>query len=261
MELPIYHIDAFTNKIFAGNPAAVCLLNEWLPDETLQAISQENFLPETSFVVSHNDQHEIRWFSPSSEMDLCGHGTLAAAYVIMRWIQPWLKEISFTSISGLLHVKREEEGYLLDFPIQPAFSCDMIDGLENALGVIPRQLLKNLKWHVAILESEKQIRQLKPNVHALEALGCNNLIVTAPGDSVDFVSRYFKTQGPIHEDPVTGSAHCTLMPYWTRRLSKLRLNAKQVSKRGGELNCELKQDRVLLRGQAVSYMQGTITLP
>src|SRR5579872_1333953 len=218
MELPIYQIDVFTSKVFAGNPAAVCLLNEWLPDKTLQSIAEENFLPETSFVVSEQDQHEIRWFSPTEEMDLCGHGTLAAAYVMLRWIQPWIHEISFSSKSGRLHVKHTEDGYVMDLPIQPALPCDMIEGIETGLGVMPRQLLKNQKWTIAVIESERQVRQLKPNFHALEELDCHKVVVTAPGDSVDFVSRYFKTQGLLREDPVTGSTHCALMPYWSRRL-------------------------------------------
>jgi PhzF family phenazine biosynthesis protein len=261
MELPIYQIDTFTNKVFAGNPAAVCLLNEWLPDDILQSIAQENFLPETSFVVTEQEQHHLRWFSPSEEMDLCGHGTLAAAYVMMRWIQPWADKITFTSRSGLLEVKHiEEDRYLLDLPINPALPCEMIEGLEKALGVMPRQLLKNSKWVVAVVESERQVRQLKPDFHVLDILNCPKIIVTAPGDSVDFVSRYFKTRGSIQEDPVTGSAHCTLMPYWSRRLNKLSLRAKQVSARGGELQCTLVQDRVVISAQAAAYMQGSIFL-
>jgi len=260
MELPIYQIDAFTSKIFAGNPAAVCLLNEWLPDDILQSIAQENFLPETSFVVSKNDQREIRWFTPAAEIDLCGHGTLAAAYVIFRWIEPWIKDISFESKSGTLKVSRKEDHYQIDLPLSPVSPCEMIEGLENALGVLPRQLLKNDKWYMAVIESEKQVRQLKPNFHELEKLGCPKMIVTAPGDRVDFVSRYFKAAEPIFEDPVTGSAHCSLMPYWSRRLSKLRLKARQVSKRGGEMICEIKHDRLILEAQAQAYMQGTIYL-
>src|SRR5262245_60307654 len=142
MELPIYQIDVFTNKVFSGNPAAVCLLKEWLPDEALQSIAQENFLPETSFVVSGQGHYEIRWFTPTEEAALCGHGTLASAYVILKWIQPWLHEINFASQSGMLTVKQVEDGYILDLPVQSAFPCEMIDGLENALGVVPRQLLK-----------------------------------------------------------------------------------------------------------------------
>jgi PhzF family phenazine biosynthesis protein len=260
MELPIYHIDAFTSKIFAGNPAAVCLLSEWLPDNILQSLAQENFLPETTFVVSKNDEHEIRWFSPAAEMNLCGHGTLAAAYVIFRWIEPWIKEITFQSKSGPLKVSRLENHYCMDLPVSPVLPCDMIEGLESALGILPRQLWKNDARYLAVIESERQVRQLKPNFHALEKLNCHKIIVTAPGDRVDFVSRYFTAAGPIFEDPVTGSAHCSLMPYWSRRLGKLRLKARQVSKRGGELICELKQDRVLIEAEAQAYMQGTIYL-
>ena len=262
MELPLYQIDAFSNKIFAGNPAAVCLLNEWLPDKTLQSIAEENFLPETSFVVSSQDQYEIRWFTPTEEITLCGHGTLAAAYVILRWIKPWLHEVNFISpLSGLLHVIRVEDEYILDFPIELVFPCDRIESIDKALGLEPRQLLKNQKWMMAVVESEKQVRQLKPNLYMLDSLGIEKIIVTAPGNSVDFVSRYFKTRGIIHEDPVTGSTHCVLMPYWSRRLGKPVLKAKQVSSRGGELQCELKNDRVRIKGKAAAYMQGTIYLP
>jgi len=264
MELPIYHIDAFAQRIFAGNPAAVCLLNEWLPDNILQTIAAENYLPETSFIVSSDDQHEIRWFSPAEEMDLCGHGTLAAAHVLLRWVRPWLQEVTFQSASGELTVKRcedEESHYLLDFPARPAAPCDMLEGLAVALGVTPRQLLKTHGAYLAVLESEKQIRQLKPDMRKLIEINCHKLIVTAPGDRVDFVSRYFIANGPIHEDPATGSAHCTLMPYWGRRLSKTKLQARQVSSRGGELGCEMRQDRILIKGAAVAYLQGTITVP
>lgn len=260
MELPIYHIDAFTQQVFAGNPAAVCLLNEWLPDTILQSIAAENFLPETSFVVSKNDQHEIRWFSPTQEMELCGHATLAAAHVLLSWVHPWLQEITFQSASGALQVKRHDGNYVMDLPALPPAACEMLPGLEDALGVIPRQLLK-AKAHLVVLESEKQVKLLKPDMRKLADLNIERMIVTAPGDSVDFVSRYFKTVGLIPEDPVTGAAHCTLMPYWSRRLSKNRLEAKQVSARGGSILCELRQDRVLLTGAAVAYLQGTINLP
>jgi len=258
MELPIYHIDTFTDKIFAGNPAAVCLLSEWLPDEVMLSIAAENHLPATSFVISKDEKHEIRWFSPTEEEPLCGHGTLAGAYVLLRWIYPWMDEIVFDSKSGPLTVRKQQDAYLLSLPAHPAFPFDIPQGIELGLGVEPRQFFKNDKFHLAILESEKQVRHLKPNLYKLDEMGIHKMVVTAPGDRMDFVSRYFKTKGLIQEDPVTGSAHCMLMPYWARRLNKSRLQAQQVSHRGGNLICELKQDRVMIKANAIAYSQGTL---
>ncbi len=262
MELPIYHIDTFTDKIFGGNPAAVCLVNEWLPDEVMQSIAAENHLPATSFVISKDEKHEVRWFGPSEEeYPLCGHGTLAAAYVLLRWIYPWMDEITLESKSGPLTVRKQQDAYLLNLPSHPAFPFDMPAGVSDALnGIEPRQFFKNDKFYLAILESEKQVRHLKPNLYILDELGLYQFVVTAPGDRVDFVSRYFRTKGLINEDPVTGSAHCMLMPYWARRLNKNRLQAQQISQRGGNLICELKQDRVMIKANAVAYAQGTITV-
>jgi PhzF family phenazine biosynthesis protein len=261
MEFPLYHIDTFTKQVFAGNPAAVCLLPSWLPDEKLQAIAAENYLPDTSFVIEKEDKYEIRWFSPSKEIDLCGHGTLAAAYVLLRWVKPWLNAITFQSQTDLLTVTRENDHFVMDFPARLVAPCDLLPGIDQALGAIPRQFLKGPWWYIAVIESEKQVRQLKPDLTKLAELGCEKIIVTAPGDRVDFVSRYFKTQETIHEDPVTGATHCSLMPYWGRRLGKSKLQAKQVSARSGELECEWRQDRVLIKGSAVAYLQGTITVP
>jgi len=260
MELPIYHIDTFTDKIFTGNPAGVCLLSEWLPDELMQSIAAENHLPATSFIISKDEKHEVRWFSPTEELTLCGHGSLAAAYVLLRWIYPWLDEVTFESKGGLITVRKQQEAYLINLPAHPAFPADMPEGLELGLGVEPRQFLKNDKFHLAILESEKQVRQLKPNLYKLDELGLRKVVVTAPGDRTDFVSRYFITRGLIQEDPVTGSSHCMLMPYWARRLNKNRLQAQQVSQRGGNLICELKQDRVMIKANAIAVSQGTMTL-
>lgn len=262
MEIALYQIDAFTKNVFSGNPAAVCLLREWLPDATLQAIAGENYLPETAFVVSKNDQHEIRYFKPDGEIELCGHGTLASAYVMIHVLEPWLNEITFESKSGSLLVKKQNDEFLLNFPVRHATPCEILSGLDDALGVMPRQLLiyKN-EMYLAILESEKQIRHLKPDFKKLSAINCKKIVVTAPGDRVDFVSRYFKANEAIQEDPVTGTAHCLLMPYWAKRLGKNRLQAKQVSARGGELQCELRQDRVLINGTAAFYLKGSITIP
>jgi PhzF family phenazine biosynthesis protein len=259
MELPIYHIDTFTDKIFSGNPAGVCLLSEWLPDELMQSIAAENHLPATSFVISKDEKHEVRSFTPTEELSLCGHGSLAAAYVLLRWIYPWLDEIKLETKTGHVTIIKQQDAYLLNLPAHPAFPADMPEGLALALGGIePRFFFKNDKFHMAVVESERQVRQLKPNLYKLNEMGLKKLIVTAPGDRMDFVSRFFIPMGLIQEDPVTGSSHCTLMPYWARRLNKPRLQAQQVSQRGGSLICELKQDRVIIKASA--YSQGTMTL-
>lgn len=262
MELSLYQIDAFADQIFHGNPAAVCPLNTWLPDTILQAIAMENNLSETAFIVGKNDDYEIRWFTPSEEVDLCGHATLASAYVVFRWLQPWNHKITFHSQSGPLLVQRNQENdeMTLDFPARQVTVCDIPEKLVQGLGITPRHVLKGAAY-VVVLESERQIRSLKPDLRLLGEQGFEKIIVTAPGDKVDFVSRYFKPNSIITEDSVTGSAHCVLMPYWSRRVNKNKLSARQVSKRGGNIICELKNDRVYLTGKAVPYLQGTITIP
>lgn len=260
MEISYYQIDAFTDRVFNGNPAAVCPLNEWLPDSVLQSIAMENNQSETSFIVSKNDDYEIRWFTPTEELDLCGHGTLATAYVIFRWLQPWTKKITFHSRSGELIVHRNNDEITMDFPTRPATVCDIPEALVRGLGVTPRHVLK-ADAYLAVFESERQIRGLKPDFKQLAEQGFERIIVTAPGDKVDFVSRYFKPKSLMTEDPVTGAAHCSLMPYWARRVNKNRLEARQVSRRGGEIICELRGDRLFLTGKAVLYLQGTITIP
>lgn len=261
MELPVYHIDTFTDKIFSGNPASVCLLSEWLPDEVMQSIAAENHLPATSFVISKDEKHEVRWFTPTEELTLCGHGSLAAAYVLLRWIYPWMDEITFGSKSGNISVLKQQDAYLLNLPAHPAFAIEIPEELEPALGgVMPRHFFKNDKFHMAVVESERQVKLLKPNLSQLNDMGFKKLIITAPGDRIDFVSRYFRTQGFFQEDSATGASHCTLMPYWARRLNKARLQAQQISQRGGNLICELKQDRVIIKAQAIAYAQGTMIL-
>lgn len=261
MELSLYQIDAFTDQIFSGNPAAVCPLNAWLPDAVMQAIAAENNVSETSFIVSKGDDYEIRWFTPAEEIDLCGHGTLASAYVVFRWLQPWSQQIVFHSRSGPLKVLRNQDEFTLDFPMLAVTACEIPENLSHGLGLAPRHVLKNANIYLAVYESERQIRGLKPDFKQLAQFGFERIIVTASGDKVDFVSRYFKPQSLMTEDPVTGSAHCILMPYWARRLTKNRLLARQVSKRGGSILCELKTERVYLTGKAVPYLQGTITIP
>jgi len=237
-----YHVVAFTGKGLRGNPAGVCLLTQPLPAERLQAIANEIGLPETSFVWDDGDMTAIRWFTPEREVDLCGHGTLAAAHVMFSAVNPALKDIRFRSAGGELFVKRDER-----------------DGerLAALLGVQPQEVWQ-AKALLVVVENEAQVRALCPDIPALIALAGRAVIVTAPGDTVDFVSRYFTLDGG--EDPVTGSAHCTLMPYWTARLGRHRLHAQQISARGGELFCELQGDRTLLGGYAHVFLHGSIAL-
>ncbi|MEL5512224.1 PhzF family phenazine biosynthesis protein [Serratia bockelmannii] len=255
-----YHVVAFTGKGLRGNPAGVCLLTQPLPAERLQAIANEIGLPETSFVWDDGDMTAIRWFTPEREVDLCGHGTLAAAHVMFSAVNPALKDIRFRSAGGELFVKRDErdgERLVLDFPARPPQKVAEPAGLAALLGVQPQEVWQ-AKALLVVVENEAQVRALRPDIPALIALAGRAVIVTAPGDTVDFVSRYFTLGGG--EDPVTGSAHCTLMPYWTARLGRHRLHAQQISARGGELFCELQGDRTLLGGYAHVFLHGSIAL-
>lgn len=255
-----YHVVAFTGEGLRGNPAGVCLLTQPLPTARLQAIANEIGLPETSFVWDEGDMTAIRWFTPEREVDLCGHGTLAAAHVMFSAVNPALKDIRFRSAGGELFVKRDErdgERLVLDFPARPPQKVAEPAGLAALLGVQPQEVWQ-AKALLAVVENEAQVRALRPDIPALIALAGRAVIVTAPGDTVDFVSRYFTLDGG--EDPVTGSAHCTLMPYWTARLGRHRLHARQISARGGELFCELQGDRTLLGGYAHVFLHGTIAL-
>ncbi|AUU10609.1 PhzF family phenazine biosynthesis isomerase [Serratia marcescens] len=255
-----YHVVAFTGEGLRGNPAGVCLLTQSLPAARLQAIANEIGLPETSFVWDDGDMTAIRWFTPQREVDLCGHGTLAAAHVMFSVVNPALQDIRFRSAGGELFVKRDAqdgERLVLDFPARPPQKVAEPTGLAALLGVQPQEVWQ-AKALMVVLENEAQVRALRPDIPALIALAGCAVIVTAPGDTVDFVSRYFTFDGG--EDPVTGSAHCTLMPYWTARLGRHRLQAQQVSARGGELFCELQGDRTLLGGYAHVFLHGTIAL-
>jgi len=259
MKIPLYQVDAFTDRLFAGNPAAVCPLAEWLPDATLQAIAAENNLSETAFFVGRAGEYALRWFTPASEVDLCGHATLASAHVILGRLEPALDEVRFSSKSGPLRVTRDRGRLWLDFPARPPAASDPIEGLSEALGARPSELWA-ARDVMAVLASEAEVRSLKPDMGRLQALDRFGFIVTAPGETADFVSRFFAPSLGIPEDPVTGSAHCTLAPFWAERLGKRELRALQVSPRGGELLCELREDRVLIGGHAVSYLEGAIEL-
>jgi PhzF family phenazine biosynthesis protein len=262
MELPIYQVDAFASSVFRGNPAAVCPLHDWLPDETLQAIAGENNLSETAYYVRQAERYQLRWFTPAVEVDLCGHATLAAASVILdvRREIPGPR-IVFDSRSGELIVDRVEGNlYALDFPSRPPAPCGANPLLELGLGAKPSQVLA-AQDYLCVFESQEQVTQLKPDMPALAGIDLRGTIATAPGRDCDFVSRFFAPGKGIPEDPVTGSSHTTLIPYWSKRLGKSKLFARQISQRGGELWCEDRGARVQIAGRAVQYLEGRIRIP
>ncbi len=257
MKLSIYQVDAFTGTVFSGNPAAVVPLKEWLSDDLMQKIATENNLSETAFFAPEGDMYRIRWFTPEAEVDLCGHATLATAYVMFTLLNTGLSEVRFHSRSGILGVSRKDDLLTMDFPSQPPSSCPVPEDLAQGLGGNPVEVLRSEDYFV-VYESEKDIRALKPDMTLLSRLDLRGVIVTAPGSHADFVSRFFAPRYGIPEDPVTGSAHCALVPYWAKRLGKKDLHALQVSKRGGELFCVNSGDRVKISGRAALYLTGTI---
>lgn len=257
MKLSIYQVDAFTREAFHGNPAAVVPLEEWLPPETMLAIAAENNLAETAFFIKSGDSYELRWFTPEIEIDLCGHATLASAHVLWNELGYDADTIRFQTKSGELTVTREGELMTLDFPSRPAEEADAPEGLAEILGGIPQRVLKS-RDYLAVFNTEAEVLALRPDFRALSELGVHAVIATAPGDTSDFVSRFFAPSVGVDEDPVTGSAHSTLIPYWAEQLGKNELYARQVSKRGGELFCELRGDRVRIGGNAVLYLKGEI---
>ncbi|WP_338046306.1 PhzF family phenazine biosynthesis protein [Polyangium spumosum] len=259
-EIPLYQIDAFTRRAFAGNPAAVCPLDAWLPDETLQAIAAENNLSETAFFVAQGDRYELRWFTPAVEVDLCGHATLAAGFVVLERLAPHLGSVSFHTRSGELVVRRAEGGLLsIDLPARPPAPREVTDALAEALGKRPIAAFA-ARDLVALYESAEDVRALRPDMARVAALDTFAVGVTARGTGIDadfdFVSRFFAPAKGVPEDPVTGSLHSTLVPLWASRLGRARLRARQVSARGGELDCTLAGDRVLLAGGAVLVIEG-----
>ena len=262
MQLELYQVDAFASEVFRGNPAAVCPLQSWLPDDVMQSIAMENNLSETVFFVPEGDGYRIRWFTPVAEVDLCGHATLAAAFVVLtRDRFPNKTDVRFESKSGPLGVSRVEGDLLaLDFPACPGEPCEAPPRLVESLGLTPSEVFVAERDYLAIVESETQVAALKPDFARMLELDRLGVIVSAPGDSVDFVSRFFAPFFEVPEDPVTGSAHCTLTPYWARRLGKTKLHARQISRRGGELFCEELGDRIRIAGRAVLFMEGVIRL-
>lgn len=262
MKLKIYQIDAFAEKVFSGNPAAVCPLEEWLPSELMQQIAEENNLAETVFFVKTGDVYELRWFTPEIEVDLCGHATLATAHVIFEYLEHKENTIQFLSPrSGKLSVTKEGNGLMaLDFPSDDVIPLHSMPEIENAIGLVPNRIIKGKTDYLLIYNSQAEIEAISPNFHLLDQCDCRGVIVSAPGNDVDFVSRFFAPNCGIPEDPVTGSAHTTMIPYWSKTLNKTKLSAKQLSKRGGNLACEYLGERVKISGNAVTYLIGEIQL-
>lgn len=257
--VPIYQVDAFTSELFGGNPAAVCPLGQWLPDQTMQDIAMENNLSETAFFVKKGESFDIRWFTPKSEIDLAGHPTLATAHVIFKHLNYRKKEILFSSKSGLLRARRHKGLIQLDFPSRPPVEISPDASLTEALGKQPVKFYKSRDL-MALFATEKDIRELKPNFHLLSQVDMHGLIVTATGEKSDFVSRFFAPSIGINEDPVTGSAHATLIPFWAEKTGKDEMLAYQLSERGGELFCQFGGERVFIAGKAVTFMIGEIRL-
>lgn len=257
MKLPIWQVDAFTSRLFAGNPAAVVLLDEWLPDETLKSIAAENNLAETAFVIASGDVMPLRWFTPTVEVDLCGHATLASAHVLFKYRFASADRLTFSTRSGNLAVTREGDLLSLDFPARPGTPTAVSSELIETLGSRPSEALRG-RDVLAVLDSETQVREFEPDIQRIAAFDTHALMVTARGDDVDYVYRFFAPKQGIPEDAVTGSANCMLVPYWAERLGKKVLEARQLSARGGELRCTLVGDRVLIAGRAVEYLRGEI---
>jgi len=266
MVLPIFQVDAFASELFRGNPAAVCPLSEWLPDKTMQAIAAENNLSETAFFVRNGDSYALRWFTPTLEIPLCGHATLASAYVIFEYLDPGADGVKFTTASGELAVKRAGKLLAMDFPALKSETCLPPDDLIQGLVRVPREVRHcgepgETGKYLAVYASEEDVRLLQPEMSYLARLERHGVIVTAPGERADFVSRYFVPAMGVPEDPVTGSAHCVLVPYWADRMGKKQFHAQQISARGGEVLCQLEESRVILAGSAVCYLRGSILLP
>jgi|SRR5271165_20093 len=259
MKIPIYQVDAFSNHTFAGNPAAVCPLNQWLPDQTLQAIAAENNLPETAFFVRSGDHYELRWFTPAVEVDLCGHATLASGWVLFHELHEPGERITFQTKSGSLTVAKRGELLALNFPARPPAPVQAHPGLVEALGGKPEIVLA-ARDYLVVYPHASDVKTLQPDMVGLSKVDKFAVIVTAPGETCDFVSRFFAPAQGIPEDPVTGSAHCTLIPYWAKRLNKDVLHARQLSKRGGELYCQMLGDRVEIAGRSVLFLKGEISL-
>jgi PhzF family phenazine biosynthesis protein len=258
MELKLYQVDAFTDKVFSGNPAAVCPLNSWLPDDILQRIALENNLAETAYYVREKEGYRIRWFTPTVEVDLCGHATLASAFILFNHEGYKENQIIFNSRSGPLTVTKEKDFITLNFPTDTLHEVEMASALTEPFPIKPIKALKGKSDYMLVFENEGQVKSLVPDFRKLALIKSRGVIVTAKGDETDFVSRFFGPQSGIDEDPATGSAHTTLIPYWAKVLGKTELTAFQCSARGGTLYCKLNGDRVDISGQGVLYLTGKI---
>jgi PhzF family phenazine biosynthesis protein len=260
MQLKIYQLDAFTDKVFGGNPAAVVPLTKWISDELMQKIALENNLAETAFYVWEGDKYHIRWFTPTVEVDLCGHATLATAYQIFHYENFPKSIIEFNSRSGILKVEKQGDLLELDFPMDKLTSSETPQALIDSLGTTPTETFKGLTDYMLVFENEAQIKAFKPDFKKMSEVNCRGVIVTAKGDTVDFVSRFFGPNSGGDEDPVTGSAHTSLTPYWAKILAKTEFKAHQISERGGELACKLVGDRVKIAGKVAPYLVGEIII-
>jgi len=264
MPVPLFHVDAFTTQPFGGNPAAVCPLESWLDDERLLAVAAENNLAETAYFVSRGDGYELRWFTPRYEVKLCGHATLASAFVVLNLLEPGREVVRFETVHrGTMTVRRDGERFAMDFPALPPWPCprppvELIQGLGSSPP--PRSVLQIEDNYFAVYESEKDIRCVNPDFALLEKLHPAGVAITAPGEDADFVSRYFAPSYGVPEDSVTGSTHCSLTPYWAERLGKTHLHARQLSPRGGELWCETAGERVVMKGNAVLTLRGSLLI-
>ena len=259
MKLEIYQIDAFTNKTFGGNPACVVPLTHWLADDILLKITKENAVAETAFFVDKGDKIHLRWFTPDIEMDLCGHATLATAHCLKSILRYPKDKIIFETLSGDLTVLVEDNLYHLDFPSRMPVVSQLPETISKALNIPPKEVYK-ARDYLLVYDTQKEIEEIKINRHMFDKINLNpgGVIVTAKGENCDFVSRFFTPQASILEDPVTGSAHCSLIPFWSSRLKKNELNALQISDRGGTLQCQNKKHRVLISGKAKTYSIGTL---
>lgn len=259
MRIPIYQVDAFASQVFEGNPAAVCPLQEWISDEQMQNIAMENNLSETAFFVKQGNRYQLRWFTPTTEVDLCGHATLASAHVLFEHLGYDEQVIRFDCNSGELTVKKRDGQLVMDFPSVALRETEPPSFLEDAVGVPAKELYRDTDY-LYVVEIEQQVLNLDPDIRLLGKADVRGIIVTAPGQETDFVSRFFAPAAGVDEDPVTGSAHTMLTPYWSRRLGKDELVGRQVSRRGGTVHCKQRDNRVELAGKAQTFLQGEIDI-
>ncbi len=259
LTLKLFQVDAFASRPFEGNPAAVCPLDDWLPDELMQSVAAENNLSETAFFVNEGNTYRIRWFTPTTEVDLCGHATLATAFVLFNELGEITDTLRFQSRSGPLSVARQGQQLVLDFPAQPPAACEVPDALSESLGRSPLACFRHDDY-VLVYDDEAFVRSVAPDLHRLSDVDCRGVIITSAARDYDFVARFFGPRSGVPEDPVTGSAFTELAPVWADRLGKTSFSARQVSARGGDVRCELRGDRVLISGSAVCVMRGTLHL-